>query len=87
MREELRLRHYSIRTEQAYVDWARRYVRFHHMRTRAELFPGESKIEEFLSDLAINGRVAASTQNQELQLRTSNAERPTPKDFGAGVQH
>lgn len=64
MREVLRLRHYSIRTEYSYCDWVRRYVKFHRMRTREELVPGEGKIEEFLSDLAINGHVAASTQNQ-----------------------
>ena len=64
VREVLRLRHYSIRTEQSYCDWIRRYIRFHQMKTRAELSPGEAKVEQFLSDLAVNGRVAASTQNQ-----------------------
>ena len=64
MREVLRLRHYSIRTETSYCDWVRRYIRFHKMRSREELTPGEGKIEEFLSDLAVNGQVAASTQNQ-----------------------
>jgi site-specific recombinase XerD len=64
VREIMRLRHYSIRTEQSYGDWIRRYVRFHRMRSRAELTPGEAKVEQFLSDLAVNGRVAAATQNQ-----------------------
>lgn len=64
MREVLRLRHYSIRTEQSYCDWARRYIRFHRMQSRDELFPAEGKIAEFLSDLAVRGNVAASTQNQ-----------------------
>src|SRR2546422_2911343 len=64
VREVLRLRHYSIRTEQSYCDWIRRYIKFHRMRSREELIPGEGKIEMFLSDLAINGKVAASTQNQ-----------------------
>ena len=64
IREVMRLRHYSIRTETAYCDWVRRYIRFHGMRSREELTPGEGKIEEFLSDLAVRGRVAASTQNQ-----------------------
>ena len=63
VREVLRLRHYSIRTEQSYCDWIRRYVKFHQMHSREELLPGEAKIELFLSDLAVNGRVAASTQN------------------------
>src|SRR5207244_5428326 len=64
VREVLRLRHYSIRTEQSYCDWIRRFIKFHRMRSREELIPGEGKIEMFLSDLAINGKVAASTQNQ-----------------------
>src|SRR6266481_1085762 len=64
VREVLRLRHYSIRTEQSYCDWVRRYVRFHKMRSREELSPGTGKVELFLSDLAVNGQVAASTQNQ-----------------------
>jgi integron integrase len=64
VREVMRLRHYSIRTEQAYCDWIRRYVHFHKMRSRADLGEAESKIELFLSDLAVNGQVAASTQNQ-----------------------
>ena len=64
VREVLRLRHYSIRTERCYSDWIRRYIRFHKMRSREELSGGEGKIELFLSDLAVNGHVAASTQNQ-----------------------
>ena len=47
VREIMRLRHYSIRTEQSYSDWIRRYVRFHRMRSRAELTPGEAKVERF----------------------------------------
>src|SRR6267154_1313313 len=64
VREVMRLKHYSIRTERCYSDWIRRYIKFHGMRTREELAGGESKIELFLSDLAVNGHVAASTQNQ-----------------------
>jgi integrase len=64
VREVLRVKHYSIRTEQAYCDWIRRYIRFHGMRSREELFPGGGRVEEFLSDLAVNGQVAVSTQNQ-----------------------
>ena len=40
VREIMRLRHYAIRTEEAYCDWIRRYVKFHGMRSREELFPG-----------------------------------------------
>jgi integron integrase len=64
VREIMRLKHYSIRTEQSYCDWIRRYVQFHNMKTRDELNGAEAKIELFLSDLAVNGNVAASTQNQ-----------------------
>jgi integrase len=64
VREVLRIKHYAIRTAQAYCDWIRRYVHFHAMRCREELFPGTEKVELFLSDLAVNGHVAAATQNQ-----------------------
>src|SRR5260370_18064345 len=64
VREVMRLRHYSIRTEQSYSDWIRRYIRFHRMKLREQLIPGTAKVEEFLSDLAVRGQVAASTQNQ-----------------------
>ena len=68
VREVLRVKHYSIRTERAYGDWIRRYIRFHRMRSRDELFPGGGKVEEFLSDLAVNGHVAVSTQNQAFNV-------------------
>ena len=80
VREVLRLKHYSIRTERCYCDWIRRYIHFHQMKVRAELVPGTAKVEAFLSDLAVNGHVAASTQNQALkeqaniERRTSNTE-------------
>jgi hypothetical protein len=46
VREVLRLKHYAIRTEQCYCDWIRRYIEFHGMRAREELFPAEAKIEQ-----------------------------------------
>src|SRR5689334_898533 len=65
VREVMRLRHYSIRTERTYADWIRRYIKFHEMKERSELLgSAEVKIEMFLSDLAVNGSVAVSTQNQ-----------------------
>ena|SRR5437899_2249297 len=64
VREVMRLKHYSLHTERCYCDWIRRYVHFHEMRTWAELAGGEAKIEQFLSDLAVRGQVAAATQNQ-----------------------
>jgi integron integrase len=60
----LRLRHYSRRTEEAYVAWVRRYILFHRKRHPAEM--GPSELTSFLSSLATTGRVAASTQNQAL---------------------
>jgi len=64
VREAIQLRHYSRRTEQAYVGWVQRFVRFHGMRHPEEM--GTEEIEEFLSHLATRGKVAASTQNQAL---------------------
>jgi integron integrase len=64
VRQLMRLRHYSLRTEEAYVGWIRRYILFHGKRHPREL--GESDIAKFLSNLAVEGRVAASTQNQAL---------------------
>lgn len=64
VRWHLRVKHYSLRTEHAYVDWIRRYILFHGKRHPTEM--GEKDIAAFLSDLAIEGRVAASTQNQAL---------------------
>lgn len=64
MRDILRRRHYSIRTEQTYVDWVRRFILFHHKRHPRDL--AESEITAFLTSLAREGHVAASTQNQAL---------------------
>jgi integron integrase len=62
VRAEIRLRHYSLRTEQSYVDWARRFILFHHKRHPAEM--GAAEIRDFLSHLAVDRHVSASTQNQ-----------------------
>ena len=64
MREALRSRHYSIRTEKAYCLWVKRYIRFHKLRHPAEMT--EPEINEFLTHLAVNEKVSASTQNQAL---------------------
>jgi integron integrase len=64
LRRAIRLHHYSPRTEHAYVYWVRRFVRFHGTRDPATM--GESEVAAFLSDLAVRGQVAASTQNQAL---------------------
>lgn len=64
VREVMRLKHYSIRTERTYCDWVRRYVQFHQMKWREAMLPAEPKMEAFLSHLAVEGKVAVSTQNQ-----------------------
>jgi site-specific recombinase XerC len=60
----LRVRHYALRTEQAYVDWVKRYVRFHGGASPQAV--GARGIEAYLEHLAVNQNVAASTQNQAL---------------------
>ena len=62
MRDRIRLKHYSIRTESAYVDWARRYILFHNKRHPGEM--GAKEVEQFLTWLAVERNVSASTQNQ-----------------------
>lgn len=64
MRELIRKRHYSIRTEEAYLQWVRRYIQFHGRRHPAGL--GAPELEAFLTHLAVGRNVAASTQNQAL---------------------
>src|SRR5207244_12392325 len=64
VRRAIRLRHYSRHTEEAYVGWVRRFVRFCGTRHPRELGPAE--VTRFLSSLAVGRRVGASTQNQAL---------------------
>lgn len=62
VRGKIRLKHYSIRTEEAYVDWIKRFILHHGKKHPSEL--GAEEVEVFLTHLAVHGRVAASTQNQ-----------------------
>jgi site-specific recombinase XerD len=64
MRDLIRRKHYSIRTEQAYLEWAKRFVLFHGKRHPKEM--GEAEVTAFLNHLAVERNVAASTQNQAL---------------------
>jgi integron integrase len=64
VRSKMRLKHYSYHTEQAYLKWIRRYIFFHNVKHPAEM--GAPEIEQFLSHLATEGNVTASTQNQAL---------------------
>lgn len=62
VRQKIRLKHYSIRTEEAYVGWIRRFILFHNKKHPKDM--GQKEIEAFLTYLALEGKVAASTQNQ-----------------------
>jgi integron integrase len=64
VRDEIRLRHYSIRTEQAYLGWITRYILFHQKRHPREM--GRTEVTRFLTHLAVHDNVAAATQNQAL---------------------
>lgn len=62
LRERIRAKHYSIRTEQAYADWAKRFILFHHKKHPKDM--GVAEVEAFLTHLAVERNVSASTQNQ-----------------------
>jgi site-specific recombinase XerD len=64
VRDAIRRRHYSYRTEQSYLQWIRRYIYFHQKRHPREM--GEPEIAAFLTNLAVQRQVSASTQNQAL---------------------
>jgi integron integrase len=92
VRDVIRLKHYSYRTEKCYTDWIKRYILFHHKRHPKDM--GRPEIEAFLTHLAVNERVAASTQNQAfsailflykevlcLELADINALRAKPSHY------
>jgi len=64
VRQALRVRHRALATEECYVDWIRRFIVFHGRRHPRDM--GTAEVEQFLTDLAVRRRVAASTQNQAL---------------------
>lgn len=64
VRDTIRLKHYSIRTEQSYLGWIKRFILFHNKRHPREM--GSEEVTAFLTDLAVHGNVTASTQNQAL---------------------
>jgi hypothetical protein len=66
LREKIRVKHYSIRTELAYVNWARQFILFHEKRHPLDM--GETEVSQFLSHLATRRNVAASTQNQAVPV-------------------
>src|SRR3954447_3712566 len=64
LRTPIRSRHYSLRTEEAYLRWAKRFILFHNKRHPSSM--GGEEVNAFLSSLALVDRVSASTQNQAL---------------------
>jgi len=62
VREKIRLKRYSLRTEQAYTDWIKRFILHYDQKHPGEM--GAAEVEQFLTHLAVNGKVADSTQNQ-----------------------
>jgi len=74
VRDVMRLKHYSLRTERTYCHWIERFIRFHGMRHPGEM--AEPELGAFLTDLARASNVSASTQNQALsalRIRTGDA--------------
>jgi site-specific recombinase XerD len=64
LRDAIRAKHYSYRTEQTYIDWCKRYILYHEKRHPAEM--GVPEIQAYITYLATDQQVAASTQNQAL---------------------
>lgn len=62
VRDQIRIRHYSIKTEKSYVGWVKRYIYYHKLRHPAEM--GKREIEQFLTHLAVERHVSPTTQNQ-----------------------
>lgn len=85
VRGAIRVKHYSIRTEQAYITWIKRFIIFHQKRHPADM--AETEVIAFLTDLAVNRQVSASTQNQALNalvfLYKAVLDRPLGKLNGA----
>ncbi len=67
MRQVIRRKHYSIRTEKTYIDWIERFIFFHKVKHPQDM--GADEIEAFLNHLATDKKLAASTQNQGMKFR------------------
>ena len=80
VRQAIRTRHYSFRTEEAYIGWIRRFVQFNHKRDPAEM--GAAEVSRFLTLLAVDRQVAASTQNQALAAILFLYKDVLDRDFG-----
>ncbi len=80
VRDAIRARHYSLRTEEAYAGWVRQFVLFHNKRHPSEM--GALEINRFLTHLAVGQEVSASTQNQALSAILFLYEKVLEKDLG-----
>ncbi|MBI5665283.1 MAG: integron integrase [Nitrospirae bacterium] len=80
IQREIRYLHYSIRTEQAYVQWVRRFMNFHKLKPVDDITAGD--VKAYLEHLAVNKRVSASTQNQALNALVFLFEHILKKDLG-----
>jgi integron integrase len=80
VRNVMRLKHYSLRTERTYWDWIERFIRFHGMRHPNEM--AEAEVSAFLTHLARHGNVAASTQNQALSALLFLYKHVLKQEFG-----
>ncbi|MGH8644135.1 MAG: site-specific integrase [Gammaproteobacteria bacterium] len=78
VRDVIRRKYYSIRTEQAYIQWIRRFILFHGKRNPREM--GAVEVEQFLTHLAVDGKAVSSTQNQALNAIVF------PLPLGAGAE-
>ncbi len=76
----IRLKHYSIRTEETYINWIKRFIIFHGKRHPGEM--GEFEVTQFLTHLAVEGKVSASTQNQALSAVLFLYREVLKKDLG-----
>ena len=80
VRDVIRRKHFSLRTEQTYCDWIRRFIVYHGKRHPIEM--AEAEITAFLTHLARDGHVAASTQNQALSALLSLYREVLARDIG-----
>jgi len=81
VREVIRVRHYSLRTEETYLRWTKRFILFHGKRHTREM--GVQEVQQFLSHLAVEGRVAASTQSQALSALLFLYQQVLKQDIGS----
>ena len=80
VREAIRARHYSLRTEETYLRWIKRFILFHDKRHPREM--GGQEVQQFLSHLAVEGRVAAPTQSQALSAIVFLYQQVLKQDIG-----